>query len=160
MATSAQFVSIPRNGGCKIGYISSDVTTHIYNALRDGTNSLRTVNGQPATEAQSFGLLYTAGANGARIDSISIKGAGPIGVATSTNVLRFYEQVGGVGSKRLIYEIALNTNTPSATGLGVTSDPTSLGWILEANSKIWVTQHTCANSGDVFDCIVKFGGDF
>lgn len=70
MTTTAQYASLPKNGGAQVS---------VANANRDGTGAV--------------GVVLTAGASGARIDALAVKATG----TTTAGMLRFFLAKGRAG---------------------------------------------------------------
>lgn len=156
MAADTSFVYIPRSWSARIGYLSATDTQRIYNAgSRNGSISTRT----GATEANSFAALASFGANGGRIDNISIRSACATTKAMTSNVIRFFHQKQG-STRQMFREYAITGSIASATAIGFEKDLTGLNWTFEPNSTLYVTCESAAQEGDLFDIIVTFGGDF
>lgn len=156
MAADTSFVYKPRNWSARIGYLSATDNQRIYNAgLRNGNISTRS----GATEENSFALMATFGANGGRIDNISIRSACATTKAMTTNVIRFFHKKQG-GIRQMYMEYAITGTIATATAVGFEKNLTGLNWAFEENSSLYVTCESAAQEGDLFDIIVTFGGDF
>ena len=137
MASTAQYVTTPKNG-------SAQVSTA--NTGRDGTGTLATV--------------FTAGTSGARIDSILIQATG----TTTAGMIRFFESIDGGTTKRLVGEVAVTAATPSGTvsafssiiGNGDSSGFMKKGYVLEANAILYASTH----NAETFNVIPNFAGNF
>ena len=86
MATQAQYAATPK---CGVGQVS------VANTNRDGTGTIATI--------------FTAGANGSRIDAIDLKAVG----TTTAGMLRLFIHDGV--NARLLTELPVTAVTPSAT---------------------------------------------
>lgn len=86
MATAPAYAATPR---CGIGQVS------VANTNRDGTGTLATI--------------FTAGANGSRIDAISLKAVG----TSTAGMIRLFIHDGT--NARLLTELPVPATTPSAT---------------------------------------------
>lgn len=128
MASNAQYVGTPKNG-------VSQVSTA--NTNRDGTGTLATV--------------YTAGANGSRIDLLKI-----ISVSTTTaGMVRLF--IDDSTNTRLIAEIPVIAVTPSSTTPCWYVDyEFTNGLILQAN---WILKAS-TNNAETFNIIPLIAGDF
>lgn len=112
MSTQAQYASTPKTAAAQL-------TTA--NALRDGTGTVVTV--------------FTAGANGSRIDDIYMTAT----VATTAGMVRLFLHDGT--NTRLFREVLVSATTPSATVAAWTTSLTNLslvlgaGWSLRASTE-------------------------
>lgn len=124
----------PTLAGCRISTANTN---------RDGTGTL--------------GTIFTAGANGARVDRIKWKAT----AATTAGVVRiFIKDTQGTPAIRLLFEALVTAITPSATiksaeGEFVRSDGQPLilvpaGWSLVAGT----------HNAESFDVVADVGGDY
>jgi hypothetical protein len=127
MATTPNFTATPRIG---LGQVTAA------NTARDGTGTIATI--------------FTAGANGSRIDWIEITATG----TTTTNVVRLFLNDGT--NNRLLDEVLVTAITPSTSTEVfrqqiVYNNPLVLptGWSLRAST----------NNAETYN-IFAFGGDF
>ena len=116
---------------CGIAQISSA------NTNRDGTGSL--------------GTVYTAGANGGRIELIRVKAT----VTTTAGMVRIYVSTNGGTNKYLWAEISIGANTVSASNPGAEGEfsPTK-PLMLPASAIVYASTHN-AETFNVF----AHGGD-
>jgi protein required for attachment to host cells len=105
------------------------------NAARDGTGTITDI--------------VAAGANGARIDDISIVAA----ATTTAGVIRFFLSNGV--STRLLKEILVSAVTPSATAVVWSQALSNLGWVLPPT---WVLKASTHNA-EAFNVLVTRGGN-
>lgn len=127
MANTPLFVATPKSP-------QAVVTTA--NANRDGTGTIVD--------------LMTAGANGSRIDDISIKANG----TTTAGMIRLYKHDGS--SYRLIREIPVSAIVPSASVASFEFQLTDLALTFQSTHKIAASTH----NGESFHVSVNRGGDF
>lgn len=132
MATQAQYAATPR---CGVGQVS------VANTNRDGTGTIATI--------------FTAGANGSRIDAIDLKA-----VATTTaGMVRLFIHDGV--SARLLTELPVTAITPSATlpsweaQLNVNTMTQVLPLVLPTGYSL----RAATNNAETFNVIAS-GGDF
>ena len=128
MASNAQFVGTPKNGVAQVT---------VANTALDGTGTLATV--------------YTAGATGARIDSLLVQATG----TTAAGMIRLFISDGS--ANRLIMELPVVAVTPSATipaWSAVVNFPKAL--VLQAN---WLLKASTHNA-QTFNIIPTVAGDF
>lgn len=132
MATQPQYAATPR---CGIDQVS------VANTARDGTGTIATI--------------FTAGANGSRIDAIDIKAVG----TTTAGMIRLFIHDGT--DARLLTEIPVTAITPSATlpsweaQLNTNSMSQVLPIILPTNYSL----RASTNNAETFN-VIAFGGDF
>jgi hypothetical protein len=126
MATSPAYTAIPR---------TERATISAANTNRDGTGTI--VN------------LFTAGANGSRVERITICATG----TTTAGMIRFYLFDGT--NTDLWLEVSVNAITPSATVESFYSQLGSLSFILSNSKSIRVS----TNNAESFRIIAE-GGDF
>jgi hypothetical protein len=132
MASNPSYAATPK---CGLGQVS------IANTARDGTGTIATV--------------FTAGANGSRIDAIDIKAVG----TTTAGMIRLFIHDGT--NARLLTEIPVTALTPSATlpsweaQLNTNSMSQVLPIILPTNYSL----RASTNNAETFN-VIAFGGDF
>jgi hypothetical protein len=132
MASVANYAATPR---CGVGQVS------VANTARDGTGTIATI--------------FTAGANGSRIDAIDIKAVG----TTTAGMIRLFIHDGT--NARLLTEIPVTALTPSATlpsweaQLNTNSMSQVLPIILPTNYSL----RASTNNAETFN-VLAFGGDF
>ena len=126
MAASPAYTATPR---------TERATLSAANTNRDGTGTI--VN------------LFTAGANGSRVERITVCATG----TTTAGMIRFYLYDGT--NTDLWKEVAVSGITPSATVLSFTFQLASLGYILSSEKSIRVSTH----NAESFRVIAE-GGDF
>jgi hypothetical protein len=128
MANNAQFVATPKNGVAQVSTA---------NTARDGTGALATV--------------YTAGANGSRIDSLVVQAT----ATTTAGMIRLFISDGS--NNRLVTELPVVAVTPSGTipawNAEVRFDG---GLVLQAT---WTLQGS-TNNAETFNIIPTVAGDF
>ena len=137
MAILAQYTNTPKNSSTQIATA---------NTARDGTGTL--------------GVVYTAGSNGARIDSILIQAT----ATTTAGMIRFFESIDAGTTKRLIGEVPVTAATPSGTvaafsaqiGNGDSSGFMKKGIVLQANAILYAA----TNNAESFNIIPIIAGDF
>jgi hypothetical protein len=105
------------------------------NTNRDGTGTI--IN------------LFTAGANGSRVERITISATG----TTTAGMIRFYLFDGT--NTDLWREVTVSAITPSATVLAFTTQLASLAYILGTGKSIRVSTHNAENFR-----VIAEGGDF
>lgn len=143
MSATAQFTAVPNVGRVRISGASA------INTNRDGTG----------TEGTNIFQLFTAGANGSRIDKIIVRAAGTVAVTTA-GMIRIFISDGT--NKRLYNEIPVTAVTPSASAVGFNNNSTSSidgGLIIPSGFSIWVTSEKAGTTGDQFD-VIALGGNF
>ena len=154
MATDTQFVTTPSSWSTRIGYLSPTDSLRIYLPnFRDGSVRLA------GTPENSFALLAEFGAQGGRIDNLSIVAVGAVGQVMTNNVVRFFLQKPN-DIKRLYAEYEISGKTPTVTTKGYENKPTGLNWAFGAGDKLFVTCQAATSVADIFDVIVSFGGEF
>ena len=128
MANNAQFVGTPKNGVAQVT---------VANTNRDGTGTLATV--------------YTAGAAGARIDSLLVQAT----ATTTAGMIRLFISDGS--ATRLIMELPVVALTPSAT-IPAWSATVNFpkGFVLQAT---WMLKASTHNA-ETFNIIPTVAGDF
>lgn len=132
MATQAQYAATPR---CGVGQVS------VANTNRDGTGTITTI--------------FSAGANGSRIDAIDLKAVG----TTTAGMIRLFIHDGA--DARLLTEVPVTAITPSATlpsweaQLNTNSMSQVLPIILPTNYSL----RASTEKAETFNIIAQ-GGDF
>lgn len=116
------------------------------NTARDGSGTLVT--------------LFTAGASGSRVESITFRSAQATAAASSAMIGAVYlTDTGGI-NPRLIDEVVIATATPSTTAAGAYSTITFTdGLIIPSGCLIKVTQSVYAGVQDQMHVIAK-GGNY
>ena len=142
MASTAQFVSTPKNFHTRISGAAA------VNTARDGSG----------TEGTNLFVMGTFGANGGRIDNISIKAAGTV-AATTAGMIRFFLK-DQAGNKRLIREQSVSSVTPTASVAGFSVELTGLNWVFAPNASLLVSSQVADSAGNQFDITVMFAGEF
>ena len=107
------------------------------------------------------GLLFTAGANGSRIEQIDfVHSAASQTQASVAAVGRIFLCDSAIGGNpRLIKEIALTLVTPSATAIGATFSMTfTIPLFIASGEHLWATISATQTSG-AYD-ITTYGGDY
>jgi hypothetical protein len=146
MATSAQYVATP-----KVGSATLSTTTQASADTALANNSAGMV------------LLFTAGANGARIDQINLVAGG--GGASSAGMIRLFycpNTTAGTTTVKL-KEFVVTAVTPSTTqtswntAISTKLNPEFLPLILPANSALYVGTAVSQTNGIV---VCAEGGDF
>lgn len=143
MSATAQFSAVPNVGQVRISGASA------VNTGRDGSG----------TEGTNIFQLFTAGANGSRIDRIIVRAAGTV-AATTAGTIRIFLSNGTV--KRLWLEIAIAAVTPTASVVGFNNNSTSAidgGLVIPSGWSVWVSSEKAGTTGDQFDVIAQ-GGNF
>jgi thiamine pyrophosphokinase len=104
--------------------------------------------------------LFTAGANGSRLDFITFTSAQATAAASAARVQRvFITDTGGI-NPRLISEVVLSAVTASNTAIGSTSTITfTNGLILASGQIVKVTQSVYGSAADGTHAFAR-GGDF
>ena len=104
--------------------------------------------------------LFTAGANGSRLDFITFTSAQATAAASAARVQRvFLTDTGGI-NPRLISEIVLSAVTASNTAIGSTATITfTNGLILASGQIVKVTQSVYGSAADGTHAFAR-GGDF
>ena len=132
MSTFAQYASVPK---CGIGQVS------VANTNRDGTGTI--------------GTIFSAGANGSRIDAIDLKAVG----TTTTGMVRLFIHDGV--NARLLTEVPVAAITPSGTlpsweaQLNTNTMTQVLPLLLPAGYSL----RAATNNAETFN-IIALGGDF
>ena len=116
------------------------------NAARDGSGTLTT--------------LFTAGANGSRVDSVTFTSAQLTNAASSAMVGRIFLTDGAGANPRLIAEVAIATVTPSATVVAAQAIINfTNGYLMQTGQLMKVTQSVYAGVQDQMHVAAK-GGDY
>jgi len=120
------------------------------NTARDGSGTLGT----------NIFNLFTAGANGSRVDYIKFTSAQATPAGSSAMVGRVFLTDTLGNNPRLIEEVAIVTATASNTVIGATSTITFIGGlIIDSGQIIRVSQSVCAGVQDQMQVVAR-GGDF
>lgn len=117
--------------------IHKTITISTANTNRDGTGTL--------------GLLYTAGAEGAIIETIHVKASG----TTTAGMIRVFKRSGS--TYYLLKEISVSAITPSGTVQAFESTLilNEFGFYLEAGEMVYISTH----NGESFN-VSLFAGEF
>lgn len=116
------------------------------NTARDGSGTLVT--------------LFTAGANGSRIDFITFTSSQATPAASAARVMRVFLTDESGNNPRLISEVVLSAVTASNTAIGSTSTITfTNGLIINAGQIIRVSQSIYGSAADATDVLLR-GGNF
>ena len=116
------------------------------NTARDGSGTLVT--------------LFTAGANGSRVDFITFTSSQATAAASSARVQRIFLTDNTGLNPRLISEVVLAAVTASTTAIGATSTVTfTNGLVIASGQIIKVTQSVYASAADGTDCLAR-GGNY
>lgn len=116
------------------------------NTARDGSGSLVT--------------LFTAGANGSRVDFITFTSSQVTAAASAARVQRVFLTDESGLNPRLISEVAMSAVTASNTAIGATATITfTNGLIINAGQVISVTQSVYGGAADGTDVVLR-GGNF
>ena len=116
------------------------------NTARDGSGTLVT--------------LFTAGANGSRVDFITFTSSQATAGASSARVQRIFLTDNTGLNPRLISEVVLAAVTASTTAIGATSTVTfTNGLVIASGQIIKVTQSVYASAADGTDCLAR-GGNY
>ena len=126
MGTAAQFASVPKNGTAQVS---------VANAGRDGTGTLATV--------------YTAGANGARVDLLTVQATG----TTTAGMVRLFLDIGGL--IRLIREIPVAAVVPGAAASAFAVD-VQLNLVMQAGAILKAS----TQNAETINIIPTICGDF
>lgn len=131
MATQAQFAAVPKVGA---------VVISTANTNRDGTGTIDTV--------------FTAGANGARIDSVEVQATATV----TAGMIRLFIHDGT--SAFLFAEVSVSASTPSATVPAYSAQfTTSTTAVLPIVIPTGFSLRASTNNAESFN-IIAFGGDF
>lgn len=124
------------------------------------TASLGTTANTASDGSGTLATLFTAGANGSRIDSIRITNAQATAAASSANVIRIFVTDTSGNNPRLIDEQALATATRSTSVIGATVTFTySNGLGLESGQLIKSAIAVYAGVQDLTHAVTR-GGDY
>jgi len=116
------------------------------NTARDGSGTLVT--------------LFTAGANGSRVDFITFTSSQVTAAASAARVERVFLTDESGLNPRLISEIAMSAVTASNTAIGATATITfTNGLIINAGQIIRVSQSVYGSAADATDVLLR-GGNF
>jgi thiamine pyrophosphokinase len=116
------------------------------NTARDGSGALVT--------------LFTAGANGSRVDFITFTSSQVTAAASAARVQRVFLSDESGLNPRLISEIAMSAVTASTTAIGATATITfTNGLIINAGQVVSVTQSVYGVDADGTDVVLR-GGNF
>jgi hypothetical protein len=121
------------------------------NTARDGSGTLGT----------NIFNLFTAGANGSRVDYIKFTSAQATAAAMSSIIVGRVFLTDTTGANpRLIEEVAIANATASNTVIGATSTITFIGGlIIDSGQIIRVSQSVCAGVQDQMQVVAR-GGDY
>lgn len=104
--------------------------------------------------------LFTAGANGSRIDFITFTSAQATPAASALRVCRVFLTNTAGANPRLISEVSLPAVTASNTAIGATATITfTNGLVIASGQQIRVTQSVYGSAADATDVIAR-GGDY
>lgn len=126
MSATAQYSSIPA---------TASVIISTANTNRDGTGTL--------------GVLLTAGANGSRVDDITINATG----TTTAGMVRLFASDGT--NHRMIQEIPVSALTPSGTVQAFAVKLSALGIVLKTSWSLRASTH----NAESFALVVTNAGD-
>lgn len=122
---------------------ASAVLVSTANANRDGTGTIATV--------------FTAGANGSRVDDVSIKATG----TTTAGMIRFYRSLDNGSTWKLLREVQVTAITPSGSAPSFEAVLTDLAWMFAAGSGGTANLlGASTQNGENFHVCVNRGGDF
>lgn len=132
MAIQPHYAAAPR---CGIGQVS------VANTARDGTGTIATI--------------FTAGANGSRIDAISLKAVGN----TTAGMIRLFIHDGT--NARLLTEVPVTAVTPSTTlpSWGAELNTNTMTQVLPIVLPNGYSLRAATNNAETFN-LIAFGGDF
>lgn len=124
------------------------------------TASLGTTPNTASDGSGTLVTLFTAGANGSRVDSIRFTNAQATAAASSANVFRVFVTDTSGANPRLIDEVAQATATRSTSAIGATASLTyGNGLLLASGQIIKVCQAAYAGVQDLTHAIAR-GGDY
>lgn len=104
--------------------------------------------------------LFTAGANGSRVERIRYMNAQATAAASSAMVIRFFITDNGGANPKLLAEVALATATRSTTAIGAAGIYTfTNGLVIPTGTIIKVIQSVYAGAQDLMHYVCE-GGDF
>ena len=132
MATQAQYAATPK---CGVGQVS------VANTTRDGTGTIATI--------------FTAGANGSRIDAIDLKAVG----TTTAGMLRLFIHDGV--NARLLTELPVVAVTPSAAlpSWEARLNGNSMSQVLPLVLPTGYSLRASTHNAETFN-VIALGGDF
>lgn len=132
MAANAQYAATPKLG---IGQVS------VANTNRDGTGTIATI--------------FSAGANGSRVDAIDLKSVG----TTTAGMIRLFIHDGA--NARLLTEVPVTAITPSGTlpSWEAQLNTNTMTQILPLLLPTGYSLHAATNNAETFNVIAQ-GGDF
>ena len=132
MSTSAQYASTPK---CGVGQVS------VANTNRDGTGTIVTV--------------FSAGANGSRIDAIDLKAVG----TTTAGMIRLFIHDGA--NARLLTEVPVIAITPSGTlpSWEAQLNTNTMTQVLPLVLPTGYSLRAATNNAETFN-VIALGGDF
>ena len=132
MSTSAQYASTPK---CGVGQVS------VANTNRDGTGTIVTV--------------FSAGANGSRIDAIDLKAVG----TTTAGMIRLFIHDGA--NARLLTEVPVIAITPSGTlpSWETQLNTNTMTQVLPLVLPTGYSLRAATNNAETFN-VIALGGDF
>lgn len=137
MAAAPQFIATPNVGFARVAAA---------NTASDGSGALTTV--------------FTAGANGSRVDRITVRNSQLTAAASSNMVIRVFVTDNAGANPRLYAEQALAAATRSASAVGATTTFTFIGGlIVPTGTLIQVCQSVYAGVQDQNDYVAE-GGDY
>lgn len=121
-------------------------TIALANTARDGSGTLLT--------------LFTAGANGSRLDFITFTSSQVTPAASAARVQRIFLTDTAGANPKLIGEVVLSAVTASATAIGATATFTfTNGLIINVGQIVKVSQSIYGSAADATDVVAR-GGDF
>lgn len=121
-------------------------TIALANTARDGSGTLLT--------------LFTAGANGSRLDFITFTSSQVTPAASAARVQRIFLTDTAGANPKLIGEVVLSAVTASATAIGSTATFTfTNGLIINVGQIVKVSQSIYGSAADATDVVAR-GGDF
>jgi hypothetical protein len=121
-------------------------TIALANTARDGSGTLLT--------------LFTAGANGSRVDFITFTSSQVTPAASAARVQRIFLTDAAGANPKLIGEVVLAAVTASATAIGATATFTfTNGLIINVGQIVKVSQSIYGSAADATDVVAR-GGDF
>jgi hypothetical protein len=148
MSNAASFAATPKNTGITsgVGTSAPGVQIATANTNRDGVTG-------------TYGVVYVAGASGARLDAVDIV---PVGTMAGTDVVRLF--IKNASGARMLAEVGMTQQTPGNTvaANAITVQETWNGMtrpkciILEAGASLEVS----TNQGYTYNVTVRMGGDF
>ena len=132
MATQAQYAATPK---CGVGQVS------VANTNRDGTGTIATI--------------FSAGANGSRVDAIDLKSVG----TTTAGMIRLFVHDGA--NARLLTEVPVTAITPSGTlpSWEVQLNTNTITQVLPLLLPAGYSLRAATNNAETFN-VIALGGDF